>query len=120
MLLSHGRSQPVTPTLSNGVREAATRKAAMMFAGEVEAIAPCCAKYSRGRCSWLTPAEELAIILYACRKGANVVRVAAAFGRDPSTVRRLLRSPRFYATERRFFDYATRALLPLVRRRRRR
>jgi hypothetical protein len=102
------------------VREAATRRAAMMFAGEVESIVPSQSRYSRGRCSWLTPAEELAIILYACRKGPNVLRVAAAFGRDPATVRRLLRTPRYYATERRFFDYALRSVLPLVRRRRRR
>ena len=105
-------------TLSNGLREAATRKAAIIFAGEVEAIVPSPGRYSRGRCSWLTPAEELAILLYAARKGPNVVRVAAAFGRDPATVRRLLRSPRYHAVERRVFDYALRALLPLVRRRR--
>jgi hypothetical protein len=108
------------PKLSNGVREAATRRAAVMFAGEVEAIVPSDLRYSRGRCSWLTPAEALAIMLYACRKGPNVVRVAAAFGRDRATVRRVLRSPRYHATERRFFDYAMRAVLPLVRRRRRR
>ena len=107
-------------TLSNGVREAATRRAAMMFAADVEAIAPSPERYARGRGSWLTPAEELAIMLYACRKGPNVMRVARAFGRDQATVRRLLRSPRYHTVERRFFDYGLRFLLPLVRRHRRR